>query len=205
MANLITTFRLLLLLPVLVLAYAEPSAWQLLNVPIIIVVFVSDALDGYVARKRNESNHFGALFDIAGDRIVEMTLWIVAADLDLIPIWVPLIVIVRGIVVDTIRSSESATKGVAPFALAHRPIVQWLIAGRFMRALYAVVKAHAFSLLLLILPLPAVFPAFWESYGFWLSTLTATLVYLSVLLCLVRGVPVVVEFVEAQRREASLS
>ena len=39
--------------------------------------------------------------DIAGDRIVEMALWVIFADLDLIPIWVPLLVISRGAIVDT--------------------------------------------------------------------------------------------------------
>ena len=57
------------------------------------------------------------LFDIAGDRITELTLWIVAADTDLVPIWVPLVFIIRGVIVDTIRSSNAVAEGVAPFAL----------------------------------------------------------------------------------------
>ena len=82
-----------------------------------ILIFVSDGLDGYVARKRNETSLFGALFDIAGDRITELTLWIVATDTDLVPIWVPLVFIMRGVIVDTIRSSQTLAQGVAPFAL----------------------------------------------------------------------------------------
>ena len=72
MANLITLSRLLLLIVVVVIAYQpEHPWWQLANVPLLIFLFVTDGLDGYVARKRGEASVFGAMFDIAGDRIVE--------------------------------------------------------------------------------------------------------------------------------------
>ncbi len=80
MANLVTLSRLLLLLIVVWLFYQPPTPWQFASFLLIILIFVSDGLDGYIARKRGETSLFGALFDIAGDRIVELTLWIVAAD-----------------------------------------------------------------------------------------------------------------------------
>lgn len=205
MANLVTSSRLLLLILVVWLAYRDPTPWQFANVPLMIVIFITDGLDGYIARKRNESSVFGALYDIAGDRIVELTMWIVAADLDLVPIWVPLVVIVRGVIVDTIRSSESTSQGVVPFALAQSRLAKWLVAGRFMRGFYAVIKAHAFSMLLLILPIPALYPEIWSVYGGYLSGVTSVFVYLSVLLCLLRGAPVIIEFTLAEllRRRTS--
>ena len=42
-----------------------------------------DGVDGYVARKRNETSVFGSIFDIAIDRVVENVLWVVLADLGL--------------------------------------------------------------------------------------------------------------------------
>ncbi len=203
MANLVTASRLLLLLPVVWLAYQEPTPWQFLNVPLMIFIFVTDALDGYIARKRAEASVFGALFDIAGDRIVELTMWIVAADLDLIPIWVPLVVIVRSVIVDTIRSSEATSARVVPFSLVRSPLARWLVAGKFMRAFYAVMKAHAFSALLLILPIPALYPQIWATYGWFLGGMAAVFVYVSVILCVARGLPVIIEFLAAQpTREA---
>ena len=88
MANAITLSRLLLLWLVVLLAVAAPPAWQLLNVPLLILVFVSDGLDGYVARALQQTSLFGALFDIAADRIVELSLWVLLAYLQLIPLWV---------------------------------------------------------------------------------------------------------------------
>ncbi len=202
MANLITLARLLLLLPVVWLAYQPPSPWQLINVPLMILIFAMDGLDGYIARKRGETSLFGAMFDIAADRAVELTMWVVAADLDLVPIWVPLVVILRSIAVDTIRSSGAASDGTMPFDLAQTPLARWLVGGRFIRIAYAVVKAVAFTLLLLILPLPALYPEAWLEFGTLLSGVTAVFVYLSVLLCLVRGVPVVVEFLHGMHVRA---
>lgn len=203
MANLITASRLVLLVVVVWIAYLPPTPWQFINVVLIILIFVSDGLDGYVARKRREESLFGALFDIAGDRIVELTLWIVCADLDLVPIWVPLVFIVRGTIVDTIRSSESTSQQTSPFGLMKSRWGKALVAGKFMRIFYAVMKAHAFCSLMLIYPIPALYPGIWADYGTFLNIFAGFFVYISVLLCLARGLPVVAEFLRAQRQQPS--
>jgi CDP-diacylglycerol--glycerol-3-phosphate 3-phosphatidyltransferase len=200
MANLITLSRLLLLVVVVVIAYGPPGLIQLINVPLLILVFVTDGIDGYVARKRHETSQFGAMFDIAGDRIVELTMWIVLADLKLVPIWVPLLFVVRGTIVDAIRASQTSSSRESPFALMETPVGKWLVAGRFMRALYAVVKATAFCWLLLLPPLPVVAPAVWRDFGPIGIAIGNMLVLVAVVLCLVRGLPVIVEFIYGERR-----
>jgi CDP-diacylglycerol--glycerol-3-phosphate 3-phosphatidyltransferase len=200
MANLITLSRLLLLIVVVVIAYRPPDVFQLINVPLLILVFVTDGIDGYVARKRHETSQFGAMFDIAGDRIVELIMWIVLADLRLVPIWVPLVFVVRGTIVDAIRASQTSNRQESPFALMETAIGKWLVAGRFMRALYAVVKATAFCWLLLLQPLPVVAPGVWRDFGTIGIAIGNVLVLFAVVLCLVRGLPVIVEFIYSERR-----
>lgn len=200
MANLITLSRLLLLIVVVAIAYQPDHPWwQLANVPLLIFLFVTDGLDGWIARRRNETSVFGAMFDIAGDRIVELTMWIVLADLDLVPIWVPLVFVIRGTVVDTIRANQVTTEHDAPFSMIRSPVGQWLVAGRFMRGFYAVLKATAFCWLLLLQPLPTLVPAIWNDWSTVLETVGVALVYLSVLICLLRGLPVVLEFIYEER------
>ena len=199
MANLVTLSRLVLLLVVVWLFYLPPTAWSFLGFFLIIFIFVTDGLDGYIARKRGETSLFGALFDIAGDRIVELTLWIVAADIDLVPIWVPLVFIIRGVIVDTIRSSNAVAQGVAPFALMRSPFGKFIVASKFVRVLYAVCKASAFAGLALQQPFPAVLPWLWSYVGWPLTALTYFFVYASVLLCVARGLPVIAEFVHTQK------
>jgi CDP-diacylglycerol--glycerol-3-phosphate 3-phosphatidyltransferase len=201
MANLVTLSRLVLLLVVVWLFYQPLTYWSFASFFLIIFIFVSDGLDGYIARKRNETSLFGALFDIAGDRIVELTLWIVAADVDLVPVWVPLVFIMRGVIVDTIRSSNAVAEGMAPFALMRSPLGKFIVAGKLVRTVYAVAKAAAFAGLALQHPGPALLPEFWGGIGWLLTGLTYFFVYLSVVLCIARGLPVIAEFVRAQKHD----
>jgi CDP-diacylglycerol--glycerol-3-phosphate 3-phosphatidyltransferase len=201
MANLVTLSRLLLLLVVVWLFYQPITYWSFASFFLIVFIFVSDGLDGYIARKRNETSLFGALFDIAGDRIVELSLWFVAADVDLVPIWVPLVFIIRGVIVDTIRSSNAVAEGMAPFALMRSPVGKFIVAGKLVRSLYAVAKAAAFAGLALQGPFPALLPELWTSLGWVLTGLTYFFVYFSVVLCIARGLPVIAEFVRAQKHD----
>jgi len=104
MANLITVGRLVLLFVVIGLIVVGNVHVVGACMALIVVVFASDGIDGYVARRRGSTSAFGAVFDIAGDRIVENVLWVVFADLGVVPIWVPLMVLTRGFVVDGLRS-----------------------------------------------------------------------------------------------------
>jgi CDP-diacylglycerol--glycerol-3-phosphate 3-phosphatidyltransferase len=119
-----------------------------------------------------------------------------------VPIWVPLVFVARGSFVDAIRGSRSATDGIAPFALTERAWAKWLVAGKFMRSFYAVMKAHAFCWLLLIKPLPDIAPGFWSEWGRPLQLIGAVFVWIAVILCIARGLPVIIEFlVNHSRRE----
>ncbi len=198
MANLITLSRLLMLLVLVLMLHSPPTWWQLLNLPLLILIFASDGLDGYVARRRGQSTLFGALFDIAADRIVENVLWVVLAVLGYAPVWVPILFIVRGAIVDAIRSHD-ASEGVAPFAGTQSWIMQALVSGRSMRIGYAVLKAVTFGYLVLFMPLQWLdFPG-WTTHGTLIQTGANWLIWTTAILNLVRGLPVVVDFLLRER------
>ena len=201
MANLMTLSRLLLLWLVVVVAYFAPPIWQPINVLLLILVFVTDGLDGYIARKLGETSIVGAMLDIAADRIVELSLWVVLAHLELIPVWVPLVYVTRGILVDAIRATEAETAHREPFAMMETPLGRWLVAGKFMRIFYAVIKAVAFCWWMLMLPLPELIPALWADWRWLLEGIGMGLVYIAVAICLLRGIPVVVEFFQQHRTD----
>lgn len=202
MANLITLSRFFLLVVVIVMALAPASPWQFLNTPLLVLVFVLDGLDGYVARHRGEESLFGALFDIAMDRIVENVLWLVLAVLGLVPVWVPVLFLARGSLVDAIRAYGSSL-GQTPFGMMRSSLGQFLVAGRFMRVFYAGVKAVTFCWLFLLQPVPALYPEFWDRWALPLQVVSGVLIFSSVATCLARGIPVVAEFIayeiEAER------
>jgi CDP-diacylglycerol--glycerol-3-phosphate 3-phosphatidyltransferase len=193
MANLITLLRLLLIFPLVAMIYRAPADWQLLSVPLLYLIIALDGLDGYVARRRRETSVFGSIFDIAVDRVIEYVLWAVLGHQGLVPMWVALIFIVRGTLVDSIRYA-AISGGETAFGMMRSPLGRFLVAGRFMRAMYGALKAVTFGWVLLLQPLPVLVPELWAEWATVLSTTTLVLVYLSVLVCLVRGVPVLVEF-----------
>lgn len=198
MANLITLTRLLLLFVLVALAYRAQPSLQLAAVPLLLLIIGLDGLDGYVARLRGETSTFGSIFDIAVDRAVENVLWIVLGDLGIIPIWVAFVFIVRGAIVDSMRHAMVGSSDSA-FGVMQSRLGRLLVAGRFMRGFYGTVKALTFATALLLLPLPAVAPATWKVIAGPLHSATMVLVYASVVLCLLRGLPVVAEFLTTQK------
>lgn len=193
MANLITSARFVLLFVLVAMAYLAAPSWQLLDPLLLIVVIILDGLDGYVARRRGETSLFGSVYDIAVDRVVENVLWIVLADLNLVPVWVALLFITRGVLVDTIRS-HAAARGETAFGMMRTKWGRALVAGRFIRGLYGTVKAVTFAWILLFQPFPALYPGLWAQWSGVVGAITPLLIFASVTLCLVRGIPVVAEF-----------
>ena len=193
MANLLTLTRFLLLFVLVVMAYEAPPVVQQIDVLLLILIIALDGLDGYVARKRGETSMFGSVFDIAVDRVVENVLWIVLADLNLVPIWVAIVFITRSLLVDTIRG-HAATQGKTPFGMMRTGWGRFIVAGRFMRGFYGTVKATAFGWLFFIQPLPSLYPDLWSHWSEVFMAVSHTLVYLSVAICVLRAIPVIVEF-----------
>ena len=80
---------------------------------------------------------------------METVLWVYFAWERVIPLWVPFLVIVRGGIVDALRSM-SYDEGMTAFGentMMRSAFTRWLTAGRFMRGLYGYVKAAAFIFL----------------------------------------------------------
>lgn len=193
MANQITFGRCWLLLGLLLVVYWGGPWLQLANAPLIALIIGLDGLDGWVARKRGEESVFGATFDIAADRMVETVLWVVLAHLGFIGVWVPLLFIVRGTLVDAIRRT-GAESGTAAFDMMQTPVGRFLVAGRFMRIGYAVIKAVTFGWILFWQPFPDLTPAFWDAWSAAITGVSLALVIVSAMLCVLRGLPVVIEF-----------
>lgn len=198
MANLITLGRFLLLFLLVASAYSAPPVWQLANAPLLLIIIGLDGVDGYVARKRNETSVFGSIFDIAIDRVVENVLWVVLADLGLVPIWVAIVFITRASIVDSIRYA-AISRGETPFESIHSVLGRLLVSGRFMRGLYGALKAAAFGWLFFIQPLPILAPREWAQVSGAGLTIAELLVYASVAVCLLRALPVILEFLAAAR------
>jgi CDP-diacylglycerol--glycerol-3-phosphate 3-phosphatidyltransferase len=189
MANVITISRLIpLALTVLCFYFGEP-AFQVAAVPLILVLLLLDYFDGMVARRTNQVTKLGSALDIAMDRLVEFVLWVCFADLRLVPVWVPLVVIARGLIVDAVRSYALAF-GETAFGMMHSRIGRFVVSSRFMRDLYGTTKTVTFLVLAAVHALNRGALPFLGTVRPWLYTAGYALTVFSVALCLARGIPV---------------
>ncbi|MGC9334589.1 MAG: CDP-alcohol phosphatidyltransferase family protein [Anaerolineae bacterium] len=193
MANAITLARLPLLVGIVVFLYVGSPTVRITMAVLVLVLIFMDTLDGIVARRRHEAGVLGSKLDIAVDRIVELVLWVVYAHLDLISVAIPIIVIIRGNLVDTVRSF-SLIWGETSFGMMRTKWGQRLVASGFMRSLYGLTKALAFCTLALALGLRGVWAgtprADWAE-AIWVFGVVVS--WIATAICLIRGAPVLIE------------
>jgi len=190
MANLITLARTLMAFLVVGLLHYRTTGIYLTAAALTVLIIVMDALDGYVARTRKESSKFGAVADILGDRVVEMSYWIIFAVFGWVPAWVAIIVAARGIVVDGLRSL-ALERGLTAFgttSMMRTRLGTLLVSSRASRALYGTSKGIAFAMMILLFT-----PGLFALFGAGLRAVAYASVYITVLLCIVRGTPVMME------------
>lgn len=149
MANFISIFRIFIAMLAVLLLFI-PSTWAYVAAIVLsIIAFAMDGLDGYIARKFNESSDLGAMLDIMGDRIVEMSYWIAFSTLGWLWVIFPLICVTRAFVTDGIRSVALA-QGFTAFGektMQSSKLGQFICASKFMRISYAVAKVAAFIII----------------------------------------------------------
>lgn len=193
MANLITLSRLPLLLIVVLLLYLGSPWLQIVATGLVVLLIVLDSIDGLVARRRHEEGMVGSKLDIAVDRVVELVLWVVFAHLGLISVAIPIIVIMRGTLVDAVRSF-SLVWGQTSFGMMQTPWGKWLVGSPFMRTGYAVAKGFAFGTLSLSLGLRGLWGgtprASWAE-AVWLFGVVVS--WIATAICIIRGAPVLLE------------
>ena len=192
LANWITLSRFpFLLLTVLILYYGSPVT-RLAGVLLLFIGLMLDTVDGVVARRMGQTSLFGSVLDIAADRTYELVLWVCFADLRMIPLVIPLIIIARTTLTDALRSM-GVGQGTAPFAQHRTPLGRFLVGSTIMRTGYAVTKVVTFCGLALAQALSGLSP---ESKAArtvptMMSVLQIT-AWLAVAFCVFRGLPVIV-------------
>jgi CDP-diacylglycerol--glycerol-3-phosphate 3-phosphatidyltransferase len=194
MANAITLARLPLLLVIVLLLYNPNPIARLINVALVIILIALDTIDGVVARARHETSHLGSVLDVMVDRVVELVLWICFADLRLIPIAIPIICVMRGTIVDSLRSVQ-VSAGQGPLRSGRTPLAKWLMGSPIMRTSYGAAKLVSFTGLALTHAMAApASPLAVSAHGVQASTTIFNITsWIAVAFCLVRGLPVVVE------------
>ena len=133
-ANVITLCRVILTFGVIAL-FGRNRLLDIAMVVTIVLIFTLDALDGIVARKRDEVSEIGVVFDTVADRVIENTFWIYFTVVGCIPVWMPIVVMARGFFTDGLQRITSCPKENWATLLAR---------SRTSRAFYGATKMLAF-------------------------------------------------------------
>lgn len=168
-ANIITLTRLLLTFVVVALLGQHRTLDNIL-ITTIVLIFALDGLDGYIARKRNETSQIGALLDTLSDRVIENTFWIYFTLTAYIPLWVPITMMARGFITDGLQRQNGYPQHGWTYALTR---------SRSSRIIYGATKMLAFTCLACVSVNAFTVPQ--SLSGFFAS--------LAVTVCLLRGLP----------------
>ncbi len=190
MANFITIFRIFLIFISVFLLFKNSFLAYIAALILIITGFALDGVDGYVARKFNESSKLGAMLDIMSDRIAENTLWVAFAALGWLPVVFPLISLTRGFVTDGIRSvgMEQGFTAFGECSMQSDKVGYFICSSKFSRISYAAAKAFAFVLMVI-----AKTPGLDKDISAFLFTIAYISAIFAILFCVLRALPVVFE------------
>ena len=122
LANKLTIFRILLvpvimLIPIIDNLVGIPgeflgisTAFWIMNI-IFIVASITDKLDGYIARSRNQVTTFGKFLDPLADKILVLSALVILVEYGKIPSWIPIIVLAREFIVSGYRLMSASIWG----------------------------------------------------------------------------------------------
>lgn len=110
LANKLTIFRIILV-PVMMLVPVFGLNQELWGIPltyliidlIFIIASITDKLDGYIARSRNQITTFGKFLDPIADKILVIVAMLMLVGSGKIPYWIPAIVVIREFMVSGYR------------------------------------------------------------------------------------------------------
>ena len=110
LANKLTIFRIILV-PIMVIipflgiqgdVWGIPISCLIIDL-IFIIASITDKLDGYIARSRNQVTTFGKFLDPLADKILVLTAMIMLVEMGRLPAWIPVIVLSREFIVSGYR------------------------------------------------------------------------------------------------------
>lgn len=110
LANKLTIFRIILVPIMIIVTFFNipgefletPTVSWILNL-IFIIASITDKLDGYIARSRNQVTTFGKFLDPIADKILVITAMIILVEMGKLPAWIPTIVVFREFIVSGYR------------------------------------------------------------------------------------------------------
>jgi len=107
-ANKITILRVLMIPLFLIAMFLRADYAQLVALIIFILASITDSIDGYVARKYNQSTNFGKFMDPLADKLLVTAAILIFVERGQMPSWAAMIIIAREFAVTGLRLVAAA-------------------------------------------------------------------------------------------------
>lgn len=101
--NQLTVLRIILTPVFLVLFLSEDPVMIQISIGVFIIAAITDWYDGWLARKFNYITEWGKFLDPLADKILTSTAFIAFVILNILPLWMVLVIIIRDIIVTALR------------------------------------------------------------------------------------------------------
>jgi len=189
-ADFVTVFRVVLAFISIYMISVRHDMFNIIGIGLIPVVMLLDILDGYFARRNPIPSKYGSLYDILADRIISFSYFVFFASVQICPYISVLIIIVRGLILDLIRSIAFShnMQAFSENKFNQHILTKFFTQSHFSRGLYNTLKTLIFILMATQYCFYNISPSiiYW---GIWLTVIWALLRSLPVLYmgyCLVK-------------------
>jgi CDP-diacylglycerol--glycerol-3-phosphate 3-phosphatidyltransferase len=182
LANKLTIFRIILV-PIMIVIPFLGIEGNFLGIPItylildaiFIIAAITDKLDGYIARSRNQITNFGKFLDPIADKVLVIVAMIMLVEMGKLPAWIPSIVVFREFVVSGYRliAVESGGKVIAASVWGKLKTVTQMIA-----IIFAFIDLH---------PYGAIFTEQLGTYNFIINGITTLMMTVCVIATIFSG------------------
>ncbi|RKY42669.1 MAG: CDP-diacylglycerol--glycerol-3-phosphate 3-phosphatidyltransferase [Candidatus Makaraimicrobium thalassicum] len=176
--NKITLTRIVLAFVFMLFLFSRCLFGKVMALGIFVIAAFTDYLDGFIAKKYSMISDFGKIMDPVADKVLTLAAFLAFVEMKLVPAWMVVIIIMRELVVTSIRIMALRYNEVLPAGWGgkHKTVSQML--SIFVILIFIVVKETGVRTF-----------EFWNpSFEYWYRQLIFILMLVTVALTVISGV-----------------
>ena len=176
--NKITILRMVLTFVFMLFLFTKSVFGKTMALATFLVAAFTDYLDGFLAKKYNHITDFGKIMDPVADKILVIAAFLAFVEMKLVPAWMVVIIILREMVITSIRVRALMYRQVLPAGIGgkHKTVSQML--SILVILVFIVIRETGTSVF-----------GFWNSsFEYWYRQMIFILMLITVALTIVSGV-----------------
>lgn len=112
--TILTIIRIILVAPVMILIFIDNLPAQIAVIACFALASITDKLDGHLARKNKQVTDLGSFLDPLADKMLINLTFLALVALDIMPLWMFAVILVRDFAVDGMRMLAATKNTVIP-------------------------------------------------------------------------------------------